>query len=122
MIGSGKILSIGLGDLVSARNAGLRMAGFDVVAAMSLEEVCRLCRCSRFDLAIVGHAFSVAERSEFVRCIQGDFHLPVILIDEGQMMASLHVDSHVHVAAPTEELVRAIERLMGDKGSSAVAV
>jgi len=122
MVALGRVLSIGLGDLVSARNAGLRMAGFEVVAAMSLEEVFRLCRCSKFDLVIVGHAFSVAERAEFVRCIHGNFHLPVILIDEGQIMASLHVDSHVHVAAPTEELIRAIERLMDDKGSSAVAV
>jgi len=119
---SGKVLSIGLGDLVSARNAGLRMAGFDVVAALSIDEVFRLCEASMFDLAIVGHAFSFAERAEFVRCIQGDFKLPVILIDEGQVMASLQVDSRVPVTAPTADLVGAIERLMDDKGSSAVAV
>jgi uncharacterized UPF0146 family protein len=33
MVESGKVLSIGLGDLVSARNAALRRLGFDVVAA-----------------------------------------------------------------------------------------
>ena len=39
MSATGNILSIGLGDLVSARNATLRTAGFDVTAALSLEDV-----------------------------------------------------------------------------------
>lgn len=119
---AGNILSIGLGDLVSARNAALRTAGFDVVAAISLEDVFHLCSSSRFDLAIVGHAFSIAERAEFVRCTRGDFRLPVILIDEGQIMASLRVDSHIHVNDSAEELIRAVERLMNGKTRSAIAV
>lgn len=105
---SGNILSIGLGDLVSARNASLRTAGFDVTAAICLEDIFRLCGSSHFDLAIVGHAFSIAERAEFVHCIQGDFLLPVILIEDGQILASLHADSHIHVNDSPEELVRAI--------------
>ena len=36
------ILSIGLGDLVSARKAALRLAGFDVTAAICLEDVSSL--------------------------------------------------------------------------------
>jgi hypothetical protein len=119
---SGKILSVGLGDLVSARNAALRLAGYDVVAAISLEDVFRLCGSSRFNIAIVGHAFSLAERAEFVRCIQGDFLLPVILIEDGQVLASLHADSHIHVNDSPEELVCAIKRLMNGHGSTAVAV
>jgi DNA-binding NarL/FixJ family response regulator len=122
MVESGKVLSIGLGDLVSARNAALRRIGFDVVAAISLEEVFRLCGSSRFDVAIVGHAFSIFERADFLRCIQEDFRLPVILIDNAQSLASLHADSCVHVDAPTEELVRAIERLMDEQDSTAIAV
>jgi len=122
MRASGSILSIGLGDLVSARNAALRKAGFDVVAAMSLEDVFHLCTSSRFDLAIVGHAFSIAERAEFVRCTRGDFRLPVILIDEGQILGSLRADYHVHVDAPTEQLVYAIERVMNGYGAAAIAV
>lgn len=122
MDSSGKILSVGLGDLVSARNAALRLAGYDVVAAISLEDVFRLCGSNRFNIAIVGHAFSMAERAEFVRCIQGDFLLPVILIEDGQVLASLHADSHIHVNDSPEELVCAIKRLMNGQGSSAVAV
>jgi hypothetical protein len=119
MISSSKVLSVGLGDLVSSRNAGLRRAGFDVVAAISLEDVFRLCSSTRFDLAIVGHAFSIAEKAEFVRCIQREFQLPVILIDEGQMPASLRVDSRVHVNAPAGELILAIQRLMEERGLAA---
>ena len=122
MDSSEKILSVGLGDLVSARNAALRLAGFDVVAATSLEDVFHLCRSHQFDVAIVGHAFSLAERAEFVRCIQRDFSLPVILIENGQVMASLHADSHIHVNDSPEELVCAIKRLLNGNGSAAVAV
>ena len=122
MVSSGRILSIGLGDLVSARNAALRLAGFDVASAISLEDIFRLCGSNRFDLAIVGHAFSLAERAELVRCVQGDFFLPVILIEDGQVLASLHADSHIHVNDSPEELVRAIKRLMNGNGVSAVAV
>lgn len=122
MITTGNILSIGLGDLVSGRIAALRTAGFDVTAAMSLEDVFRLCGSSHFDLAIVGHAFSIAERAEFVRCIKGDFFLPVILIEDGQVLASLHPDSHIHVNDSPEELVRAIKHLMNRSRTAAIAV
>jgi hypothetical protein len=122
MRASANILSIGLGDLVSARNAALRSAGFEVTAAICLEDVFRLCRSSHFDVAIVGHAFSIAERAEFVRCTRGDFRLPVILIDEGQILASLPVDSHIHVNDSPEELIYAVERLMNGNCRAAIAV
>jgi len=122
MISFAKVLSVGLGDLVSARNAALRMAGFDVVAAISLEDVFQQCGPGHFDVAIVGHGFSIQERAEFVRCIRGVFRLPVILIAEGQLLASMHADSHIDVDAPTEELVCAIQQLLDDKGLAAVAV
>ena len=73
MGGSQNILSIGLGDLVSATNAALRMAGFDMVAAICLEDVFQHCASLHLDLAIVGHGLSFQERAEFVRCIQGFF-------------------------------------------------
>jgi DNA-binding NarL/FixJ family response regulator len=122
MISFAKVLSVGLGDLVSARNAALRMAGFEVVAALSLEDVFQQCASGHFDVAIVGHGFSIQERAEFVRCIRGVFRIPVILIAEGQVLASLHADSHIDVGAPTEDLVGAIQQLLDDKGLAAVAV
>lgn len=122
MGGSQNILSIGLGDLVSARNAALRIAGFDVVAAICLEDVFQQCASLHIDLAIVGHGFSFQERAEFVRCIQEVFRLPVILIVEGELFASIRADSHIDVNAPSEELVCAIKRLFGEQQSRAVAV
>jgi hypothetical protein len=46
----------------------------------------------------------------------------VILIAEGQFLASLQADSHLDVSAPPEDLVCAIQQVLGDKGLSAVAV
>src|ERR1041385_3573265 len=80
----------------SARNAALRSAGFDVTAAICLEDVFRLCRSSHFDVTVVGHVFPVAERGQFVRWPGGDSRLPLILIDEGEILASLPADSHIH--------------------------
>ena len=117
-----KVLSVGLGDLVSARNAALRMAGFEVVAAISLEDVFQQCGSGHFDVAIVGHGFSIQERAELVRCIREIFRLPVILIAGGQRLASLRADSHIAVDAPTEDLVCAIQELLDNRGLSAVAV
>ena len=110
--------------MVSARNAALRMAGFDVVAAISLEDVFQQCGPGHFDVAIVGYGFSIQERAEFVSCIHGVFHLPVILIAKGQFLPGLHADLHVDVEAPVEELVCAIQRVIEDSGSrhNAVAV
>jgi len=124
MISFAKILSVGLGDLVSARNAALRMAGFDVVAAVCLEDVFHQCGPGHFDVAIVGHGFSIPERAELVRCIHGFFHLPVIVIAQGQWLASLHADSQVDVEASAEELICSIQRVIEDRGArpSAVAV
>jgi hypothetical protein len=124
MTSSVKILSVGLGDLVSARNASLRMAGFDVVAAICLEDVFHQCGPGHFDVAIVGYGFSIRERAEFVSCIRGIFHLPVILIAKGQFLASLHADSQVDVEASVEKLIYAIQRVIEDRGerSNAVAV
>ena len=120
MASAAKVLSVGLGDLVSARNAALRTAGFEVVAAISIEDVFQECGPARFDIAIVGHAFSIQERAEFVRCIQGIFRLPVILIAEGQIFASIRADSQIDVDAPPEDLISAIHRVIDEKRSPAV--
>jgi len=100
------------------------MAGFDVVAAICLEDVFHQCGHGHFDVAIVGLGFSIQERAEFVRSIQGFFYVPVILIAQGQLLASLHAASQVDVEASAEELICSIQRVIEDSGArpSAVAV
>jgi hypothetical protein len=120
MASAAKVLSVGLGDLVSARNAALRIAGFEVVAAISIEDVFQECGPARFDIAIVGHAFSIHERTEFVRCIQGILRLPVILIAEGEIFAGMRADSQIGVDAPPEDLISAIHRVIDEKRSPVV--
>ena len=66
-------------------------------------------------MAIVGLHLPSRRELTFVRCTQGDFHLPGISIHAGQILASLHADSCVHVDAPTKELVRAVHRLTYQK-------
>lgn len=117
MASGAKVLSVGLGDLVSSRNAALRSAGFEVIAAISIEEIFQQCSPVRFDVAVVGHAFSIHERAEFVRCIQSVLRLPVILIAEGEVLTSIQADSHIRVDAPAEELVCAINRIIEDNRS-----
>jgi hypothetical protein len=114
-MGPAKILSVGLGDLISCRNAALRTAGLEVIAALCLEDVVRACACHHFDLAIVGYAFSVPEKAQFVRCLQGVFQLPVILIiGRSQYLASIRADSYISIDAPFTDLLRAVSQLAGD--------
>jgi hypothetical protein len=114
-MGPAKILSVGLGDLISCRNAALRTVGLEVVAALCLEDVARACTCYRFDVAIVGYAFSISEKDQFVHCLQGVFQLPVILIiGRSQYLASIRADSYVSIDAPFTDLLGAVSRLAGD--------
>ncbi|MBZ5504799.1 MAG: hypothetical protein LAO78_04855 [Acidobacteriia bacterium] len=116
-MGAARILSVGLGDLVSCRNAALRTAGFEVIAAVCLEDLARACTSAHFDVAIVGYAFSVQEKARFVRCLQGVFRLPVILITgRTQYMATIRADSYIHMDAPLIDLLCAVNRLGGDHG------
>src|SRR6476469_9832369 len=115
-MGPAKILSVGLGDLVSCRNAALRTAGFEVVSALCLEDVARACACHHFDVAIVGYAFSIPEKAQFVRCLQGVFRLPVILITgRNRYVGAVRADSYVPIDAPFSDLLGAITRLAGDQ-------
>jgi len=115
-MGPAKILSVGLGDLVSCRDAALRTAGFEVVAALCLDDLARACTSTQFDVAIVGYAFSVPEKAQFVRCLQGVFQLPVILITgRSQYLASIRADSYVSIDAPFTDLLRAVSQLAGDQ-------
>ena len=111
-VSRGKVLAIGLGDLVTSRNAALRKAGFDVVAVTCLEEVAQQCSSGRFDAAVVASIFSIQEKAMFVRCIQGVFQLPVVLISDGPHVASITADTHVRVDAPADDLVTAIIQLV----------
>jgi DNA-binding NtrC family response regulator len=115
-VGAARILSVGLGDLVSCRDAALRTAGFEVVSALCLEDLARACTADRFDVAIVGYAFSIGEKAQFARCLQGVFQLPVILITgRSQYLASICADSYVFIDAPFSDLLGAICRLAGDQ-------
>jgi DNA-binding NarL/FixJ family response regulator len=115
-MGPAKILSVGLGDLVSCRETALRTAGFEVVAALCLQDLARACASVQFDVAIVGYAFSVPEKAQFVRCLQGVFRLPVILItSRSQYLASIRADSYVSIDAPFSDLLGAISELAGDQ-------
>jgi len=115
-MGPAKILSVGLGDLVSCRNAALRTAGFEVVSALCLDDLAHSCASCHFDVAIVGYAFSVPEKAQFVRCLQGVFQLPVILIiGRSQYLASIRADSYVSIDSPFTDLLRAISQVAGDQ-------
>ena len=115
-MGPVKILSVGLGDLVSRRDAALRAAGFEVVSALSLDELARACTSAQFDVAIVGYAFSIPEKAQFVRCLQGVFHLPVILITgRNRYVGAVRADSYVPIDAPFSDLLGAISQLAGDQ-------
>ena len=111
-----KILSVGLGDLVSCRESALRTAGFEVVSALCLQDLARACASTQFDVAIVGYAFSIPEKVQFVRCLQGVFQLPVILITgRSQYLAAIRADSYVSMDAPFTDLLGAISLLAGDQ-------
>jgi DNA-binding NtrC family response regulator len=107
------VLSVGLSDLVSTRNAALRRAGFHVVAASSLKETAEACESGSFDVAVIGQILSAKEKTLLIHQIKADFHLPVVLMTGG---ASPHcpADAYVRADAPAEDLFQAITQLAAE--------
>jgi DNA-binding NtrC family response regulator len=108
------VLSVGLSDLVSTRNATLRRAGFEVVAATSLEEAFAACESWLFDVIVVGHTLSAREKALLLRRAKADFHLPVILITGSWFLDSNRADAYVKADAPAEDLFHAITQLTAE--------
>lgn len=108
----GKVLSVGIGEWVRTRNAELRSAGFEVVAAISLDGILQRCCAQRFDLAVVDHAYSVPETAQLVRCLQDVFRVPVVLIWRESRLESIPAEENVALQAPLEDLLTAIRRLV----------
>lgn len=110
------VLSVGLSDLVSTRNAALRRAGFHVVAASSLKETAEACESGSFDVVVIGQILSAKEKTLLIHQIKADFHLPVVLMTGG---ASPHcrADAYVRAEAPAEDLFQAIAQLTAQRAA-----
>ena len=104
------VLSVGLSDLVSTRNAALRRAGFRVVSAGSIQETGEACKSELFDVAVIGQIFSAKEKTALMHRVKKDFHVPVVLITGGRMPNCL-ADAYVRADAPAEDLFQAIAQL-----------
>ncbi len=104
------VLSVGLSDLVSTRNAALRRGGFGVVSAASLQETGEACESELFDVVVIGQILSAKEKTLLIHRIKTDFHLPVVLITGGRV-PNCRADAYVRSDAPAEDLFQAIAQL-----------
>ncbi len=107
------VLSVGLSDLVSTRNAALRRAGFRVVSAASLQETGEACESELFDVAVIGQILSAKEKTLLIHRIKTDFNLPVVLITGGRL-PNCRADAYVRPDAPPEDLFQAIAQLAAE--------
>ncbi len=107
------VLSVGLSDLVSTRNAALRRAGFEVVAAASLKEAAEACESGLFDVVVIGQTLSAKEKTLLIHRIKADFHLPAVLMTGGPS-PSCPADAHVRADAPAENLFQVITQLTAE--------
>ena len=105
-----KVLSVGLSDLVSTRNAALRRGGFWVVSAASLQETGEACESELFDVVVIGQILSAKEKTLLIHRIKEDFNLPVVLITSGRL-PNCPADAYVRADAPAEDLFQAIAQL-----------
>jgi hypothetical protein len=94
--------------LLAVRHALLESAGFEVISCFSglaLREVSR--DTLSFDLFLVGHAASVAERSELVIWLKGNFPEAVVVVVRARETDSFPSGDIITTAEP-EELLRTL--------------
>jgi DNA-binding NtrC family response regulator len=108
------VLSVGLSDLVSTRNASLRRAGFQVVAAASFAEADEARTSQTFDVVVVGHTLSSEEKVRLLRRFSRDVHIPVVLITGRPFLTCDQADSYIGAGAPMKDLCDAITQLALD--------
>jgi hypothetical protein len=103
---------MGLGVLVTSRNAVLRSAGFMVLPATTLEEVGETYGFACFDVAIVGHAFSNLEKRAIVAFLKKYSTAVVILVTSGEFLGCLPADSYWDEGSPPEDLIHLVRGAM----------
>ena len=108
------VLSVGLSDLVSTRNAWLRRAGFQVVAASSFAEAGEACGSQAFDVVVIGHTLSSEEKVRLLRRFGRDARIPVVLITGKPFLTCDQADSYISCGAPIQDLCDAIAQLAAD--------
>jgi DNA-binding NtrC family response regulator len=108
------VLSVGLSDLVSTRNASLRRAGFQVVAAASFAEAREACGSQAFDVVVVGQTLSSEEKVRLLRRFTRGARIPLVLITGRPFLTCDRADSYISSDAPIKVLCDAIAQLSAD--------
>jgi DNA-binding NtrC family response regulator len=108
------VLSVGLDRrLLLARHALLEEAGFTVTSVSSTYEALKTLAASDFAAVVVGQTLLFTEKQLFAAEVGERWHIPVIVLYDGNADFQLTADGQIEVTKGAAELVAALNNVIG---------
>jgi len=114
-----RILSTGR-DLatIKLRNAVLAMAGYEVVSPATIEEVPDMCAREPFDLVVLGHSITRAERVEVIRNIRAVCSVPILSLYTAPGTRDRLADCEVNALEGPEALLQTMRECIESQSAA----
>jgi hypothetical protein len=107
------VLSVGIERrLLLARHTLLEEAGFAVTSVSTTYEGLKTLATGRFAAVVVGQCFPFTEKQLFAAEVGERWHIPVIVLYNGNADFQLTADAHVEITKGAAELIAALNRVI----------
>lgn len=117
-----KVLCVSFDKTVSdARWAALTTAGYAVIATTHMEEALKLVESEKFDLVIVGHRFSKADKRDLAVQAKEKWKTRVLLVCGASADADIPADARVYALEGSEGLLAAVRALLPAQAAAPAA-
>lgn len=108
-----QVLSVSLDRrLLPARHALLEEAGFAVTSVDTTYEGLKTLATCRFDAVVVSQCFPFTEKQLFAAEVGERWHIPVIVLYDGNADFRINADAHVEITKGAAELIAALNSVI----------
>jgi hypothetical protein len=98
--------------LLLARHTLLEEAGFAVTSVDTTYEGLKLLAAGRFAAVVVGQCFPFTEKQLFAAEVGERWHIPVIVLYDGNADFQINADAHVEITQSAAELITALNSVI----------
>jgi dTDP-4-dehydrorhamnose 3,5-epimerase len=114
-----RLLSLGKHPpVLRARNAALESAGYEVVAATTVEQATRALKAQQFELVIVGYTFSKSEKRKISDLVENEHGVPMLLLYIKPGDKAIPAAAHISAVHGEGALLSAVAAILSDEKHS----
>jgi DNA-binding NtrC family response regulator len=108
-----QVLSVGIDRrLLLARHSLLEEAGFAVTSVSTTYEGLKTLETGSFAAVVVGQCFPFTEKQLFAAEVGERWHIPVIVLYDGNADFRINADAHVEITQGAAELISALNSMI----------